>query len=56
MTKSYPIVEVTQEIDGQLYLMNIGVVETLPAEVILGRDLPILNELLQEYVKSEQPK
>ncbi len=31
----------------QSFLMNVVIVDDLPADIILGRDLPILYELLQ---------
>ncbi|XP_039469438.1 uncharacterized protein LOC120440644 [Oreochromis aureus] len=50
----YPKVEVTVTINEQPYLLSVGVVPNLPAEVILGMDLPVLMDLLQE--KEEQWK
>ncbi|KAL7841317.1 hypothetical protein SRHO_G00250080 [Serrasalmus rhombeus] len=42
----YPTADVNIEIDGQTYLLNVGVLEKTPYAVILGRDLPILIDLL----------
>ncbi|KAL3997082.1 hypothetical protein ACER0C_009738 [Sarotherodon galilaeus] len=50
----YPKVEVTVTINEQPYLLSVGVVQNLPVEVILGMDLPVLMDLLQE--KEEQWK
>lgn len=33
--------------------MNVVIVDDLPADIILGRDLPILYELLQATMNSE---
>ncbi|XP_039862407.1 uncharacterized protein LOC120718122 [Simochromis diagramma] len=44
----YPKVEVTVTINEQPYLLSVGVVQNLPVEVILGMDLPVLMDLLQE--------
>lgn len=44
--KPEPQVELTVEAGGQKYLMTVGVVENLPVEILLGRDLPVLYDLL----------
>lgn len=44
--KPEPQVELTVEVDGQKYLMTVGVVEKLPVTMLLGRDLPVLYDLL----------
>lgn len=36
--------------NGQPYLMKVGVAATLPYPVILGTDMPILADLVQETV------
>lgn len=33
-------------VQDQTYLLNVAVVDDLPADMILGRDLPVLTELL----------
>lgn len=43
-------VEVTIEINGQKYLLTVGLLEKCPYPVILGQDVPILTELLQGNV------
>lgn len=40
----YPKAEVTVNVDGQPYLLTVGVVENLPMAAILGRDLPVLMD------------
>ncbi len=45
--KQYHRAEVIVGVHDQLYLLNVAIVENLPADMILGRDLPILCELLQ---------
>ena len=44
--KAEPQVELTVDVEGQRYLLNVGVIESLPVEMLLGRDLPILYDLL----------
>lgn len=44
----YPIADITVTIDEQPYLLTVGVVEHLPVDAILGWDLPVLMDLLQE--------
>ncbi len=46
--KPEPQVELTVEVDGQKYLMKVGVVENLPVEMLLGWDLPVLCDLLSK--------
>ncbi len=51
--KQYPQTEVNVGVQDQMYLMNVAVVDDLPADMILGRDLPVLTELLhstRDYV------
>lgn len=43
----YPTVSTTIEIQGQKYLLTVGVMDTCPYPVILGQDVPVLAELLQ---------
>ncbi|XP_035986169.1 uncharacterized protein LOC118559583 [Fundulus heteroclitus] len=45
----YPIAEVSIEVDGQCYTLSVGVLQTLPYQVVLGRDLPILAELITKH-------
>ena len=44
--KWYPMAEVTVTVNDQMYLLNVGVVAELPVDMILGRDMPILHDLL----------
>ncbi|XP_026094089.1 uncharacterized protein LOC113066406 [Carassius auratus] len=46
--KPYPKAEVLVGVQGQMYLLRVAVIDTLPADMILGRDLPILSELVNE--------
>lgn len=41
-----PIAEV--EIDNQAFLMRVGIAKSLPYPVLLGTDMPILPDLVQE--------
>lgn len=45
---AYPQAEVTVIINDQTYLLTVGVVNGLSFDVILGTDLPVLFQLLQE--------
>lgn len=45
--KAYPVTVVYLEVSGQKYLISVGVVESLSFPVILGQDVPILQELVQ---------
>lgn len=42
----YPTAEVTLNINDQMYLLCFGVVDKLPADMVLGWDLPVLNDLI----------
>ncbi|XP_074480628.1 uncharacterized protein LOC141761195 [Sebastes fasciatus] len=44
----YPTAELTVTIDEQSYLLTVGVVAKLPVAALLGWDLPVLLDLLQE--------
>ncbi|XP_055016250.1 uncharacterized protein LOC129410969 [Boleophthalmus pectinirostris] len=45
---SYPTADLTVTVDEQPYLLSVGVVEKLPVAAILGWDLPVLIDVLQE--------
>ncbi|XP_051271638.1 uncharacterized protein LOC127372197 isoform X2 [Dicentrarchus labrax] len=45
--KSYSTADMYIKVDGQTYLLNIGVVDSLPFPAVLGRDLPVLFDLLE---------
>ncbi len=42
------------EVQEQMYLLNVAIVDNLPADMILGRDLPVLYELLQPTLKDSK--
>ncbi|XP_078797929.1 uncharacterized protein LOC144989406 [Oryzias latipes] len=44
---AYPQTEITVDIDKQPYLLTVGVVDNLPVDLLLGRDIPVLVQLLQ---------
>ncbi len=44
--KRYPRAEVLVEVQDQIYLLNVAIVDSLPTDMILGQDLPVLNDLL----------
>lgn len=44
--------EVTVEINGQKYLLTVGLLDRSPYPVILGQDVPVLTELLQGNVST----
>nr|XP_033932570.1 uncharacterized protein LOC117440354 [Pseudochaenichthys georgianus] len=45
--KSYSTADMYIKVEGQTYLLNIGVVDNLPYPAVLGRDLPVLFDLLE---------
>ncbi|XP_078020631.1 uncharacterized protein LOC144459818 [Epinephelus lanceolatus] len=45
--KAYPMTVVYLEVAGQTFLLSVGVVDRLAHQIILGQDLPILQELVQ---------
>ncbi|KAI7806491.1 hypothetical protein IRJ41_006936, partial [Triplophysa rosa] len=45
--KEYPKAEVVIEIRSQAYSLTVGVIDKAPYPVILGRDVPVLADLLQ---------
>lgn len=44
--KQYPQAEINVCVQDQTYLLNVAIVDDLPADMILVRDLPVLTELL----------
>lgn len=44
--KHYPTAEVYLDVQGQCYMLRVGLIDHLPYPVVLGRDLPILFDLL----------
>lgn len=46
--KRYTKAEVLVGVQDQMSLLNVAVGSTLPADMILGKDLPTLSELLNE--------
>ncbi len=44
--KRYPWAEVLVGVQDQVYMLNVAVVDNLPADMILGRDMPVLTDLL----------
>uniref|UniRef100_A0A7N6BLW2 Gypsy retrotransposon integrase-like protein 1 n=1 Tax=Anabas testudineus TaxID=64144 RepID=A0A7N6BLW2_ANATE len=44
--KPYPTADLYIEVQGQAYLLNVGVADNLPFPVVLGHDLPVLVDLL----------
>ncbi|XP_034565105.1 uncharacterized protein LOC117830889 isoform X2 [Notolabrus celidotus] len=45
--KSYVTADMYIKVSGQTYLLNIGVADNLPFDAVLGRDLPVLFDLLE---------
>lgn len=43
-----PTEEVYIEVLNQSYLMKVGISETIPCPILLGKDMPMLGELLQD--------
>lgn len=46
--KDYPTADVVIEVEGQAFLLTVGVLDHLAYDVILGEDLPILDNLVQQ--------
>ncbi len=46
-SKLYTVTVVYLEVAGQTYLLEVGVVDCLAHQVVLGQDIPILKELIQ---------
>lgn len=51
--RQYSHAEVVVCAQEQSFLMNVVIVDDLPADMVLGRDLPILYELLQATMNPE---
>ncbi|KAL1246972.1 hypothetical protein QQF64_034274 [Cirrhinus molitorella] len=51
--RRYPRAEVVVCAQEQSFLMNVVIVDDLPGDMILGRDLPVLFELLQTTMNSD---
>lgn len=45
--KRYSTADMYIKVDRQTYLLNIGVIDSLPFPAVLGRDLPVLFDLLE---------
>ncbi|XP_041840373.1 uncharacterized protein LOC121639280 [Melanotaenia boesemani] len=45
--KLYPTADIFIEVQGQSYLLNVGVADNLQFPVVLGEDLPVLYDLLK---------
>lgn len=46
--REYPTIDLEMQIEGQGYFLTVGVVDKAPYSVVLGRDIPILADLLQD--------
>ena len=46
--RPYPVTDVTIVIEDQAFLLRVGVLDNMPHDMILGRDLPILNDLIRQ--------
>ena len=42
--------DVQVEIEGQSYLLNVGIMDSCPYPVVLGQDVLVLAELLQHHL------
>ena len=42
--------DVQVEIEGQTYLLNVGIMDNCPYPVVLGQDVPVLADLLQQHL------
>ncbi|XP_076844741.1 uncharacterized protein LOC143489530 [Brachyhypopomus gauderio] len=52
--QTYPTAAVDIEINGQMYRLNVGILDQIPYTVVLGRDLPILIDLLTSSQKTAE--
>ncbi|XP_037613520.1 uncharacterized protein LOC119480935 [Sebastes umbrosus] len=46
--KDYPTAEVIIEVEGQAFMLTVGALDHLAYDVILGEDLPVLDNLVQQ--------
>uniref|UniRef100_A0A8C6KQE2 Gypsy retrotransposon integrase-like protein 1 n=1 Tax=Nothobranchius furzeri TaxID=105023 RepID=A0A8C6KQE2_NOTFU len=46
--KWYPTADVYMKVQGHVYLLNVGVMDRLPFPVVLGNDLPVLTDLIND--------
>ena len=53
--KCYPMAEVTVTVNDLMYLLNVGVVADLPVDMVLGRDMPVLHDLLALPCEGTEP-
>ncbi|CAI5648356.1 uncharacterized protein LOC112843270 isoform X1 [Oreochromis niloticus] len=51
--KRYPTADIYIKVQDQMYLLNVGVVNSLPYSAVLGRDLPVLFDLLESEQSEE---
>ncbi|XP_042071507.1 uncharacterized protein LOC121812727 [Haplochromis burtoni] len=51
--KRYPTADIYIKVQDQMYLLNVGVVNSLPYSAVLGRDLPVLFDLLESEQTEE---
>lgn len=54
--RQYPTAGVQVNVRGQAYILEVGVVDGLPYPMILGRDLPVLVDLLRDDNESMRVK
>uniref|UniRef100_A0A3Q3BI90 Gypsy retrotransposon integrase-like protein 1 n=1 Tax=Kryptolebias marmoratus TaxID=37003 RepID=A0A3Q3BI90_KRYMA len=47
----YPIADVVLQVHDQEHLLTVGVMDKLPYQIVLGRDMPILGDLLAKRGK-----
>lgn len=50
--RPYPVTDVNIVIEDQAFVLRVGVLDNMPHGMILGRDLPILNDLIRCYGKN----
>lgn len=49
----YPIADINSQVEGQQYSLAVVVMDKLPYQVELGRDLPILRELIAKAERKD---
>uniref|UniRef100_A0A3B3D8P6 Gypsy retrotransposon integrase-like protein 1 n=1 Tax=Oryzias melastigma TaxID=30732 RepID=A0A3B3D8P6_ORYME len=52
--KNYPTADVTLEIEGQAFMLTVGVLDQLAYDVILGDNLPILENLINQNTEAHK--
>ncbi|KAL3977676.1 G protein-coupled receptor [Sarotherodon galilaeus] len=52
----YPIANICLQVNEKEYVLTVGVMDKLPYQIVLGRDMPLLGELLAKTEKDREEK